>query len=122
MKEFATDGLDYSGKCYICHSACYEDARAVADLIEAAFPKLNGKVLINSIGHQKVKQNLHQKKDYLELSLVKKLEKFVIHLSVLVMVKVVLLLMLRCSLVKTKMNSQQAFLSLFVYTLLKREK
>ena len=50
MKEFAADGLDYSGKCYISHSACYEDARAVADLIEAAFPKMNGKVLINSIG------------------------------------------------------------------------
>ena len=50
MKEFAADGLDYSGKCYICHSACEADARAVADLIEATFPKLNGKVLINSIG------------------------------------------------------------------------
>lgn len=50
MKEHAQDGLDYSGKCYICHSACYEDARAVADLVEAAFPKLNGKVQINYIG------------------------------------------------------------------------
>jgi len=50
MKECAADGLDYSGKCYICHSACYDDARAVADLVEANFPKLNGKVLINSIG------------------------------------------------------------------------
>ncbi len=50
MEEFADDGLDYSGKCYISHSDCYEDARQVADLIEAKFPKLNGKVLINSIG------------------------------------------------------------------------
>jgi len=50
MKTYAQDGSDYSGKCYICHSACYEDARAVADLVEANFPKLNGKVLINSIG------------------------------------------------------------------------
>ena len=50
MKLYAQDGTDYSGKCYICHSACYEDARAVADLIEASFPKLCGKVLINSIG------------------------------------------------------------------------
>ena len=50
MKEHAADGLDYSGKAYICHSACEEDARAVADQIEAAFPNLNGKVLINSIG------------------------------------------------------------------------
>lgn len=50
MKEHAAGGLDYSGKCYISESACMEDARAVADLVEAAFPKLNGKVLINSIG------------------------------------------------------------------------
>ncbi len=50
MKEHAQDGADYSGKCYISNSACYDDARAVADLVEAAFPKLNGKVEINHIG------------------------------------------------------------------------
>ena len=50
MKEGADNGTDYSGKCYISHSACYEDARAVADLVEAAFPKLNGKVEIYSVG------------------------------------------------------------------------
>lgn len=50
MKACADNGTDYSGKCYISHSACYEDARAVADLVEAAFPKLNGKVEIYSVG------------------------------------------------------------------------
>ena len=50
MEECAEDGLDYSGKCYISQSACYEDARAVADLIEQRFPKLNGRVEINHIG------------------------------------------------------------------------
>ncbi len=50
MEENAENGLDYSGKCFISQSACYEDARAVADLVEAKFPKLNGKVLINHIG------------------------------------------------------------------------
>lgn len=50
MKELAQDGADYSGKCYISQSACMEDARAVADLVEAAFPKLDGKVVINDIG------------------------------------------------------------------------
>ena len=50
MKECADNRTDYSGKCYISHSACYEDARAVADLVEAAFPKLNGKVEIYSVG------------------------------------------------------------------------
>jgi DegV family protein with EDD domain len=50
MKQHADDGLAYSGKCFICNSACYEDARYVADLVEATFPNLNGKVLINSVG------------------------------------------------------------------------
>jgi DegV family protein with EDD domain len=50
MKTHAQDGLDYSGKCFISNSACYEDARVVADLIESTFKHLNGKVMINSIG------------------------------------------------------------------------
>lgn len=50
MQQFAEGGEAYSGKCYISNSACMEDARAVADLVEAAFPKLNGRVEINSIG------------------------------------------------------------------------
>ncbi len=50
MEEDAEGGLEYSGKCFISNSDCYEDARAVADLIEARFPKLNGKVVINEIG------------------------------------------------------------------------
>ena len=50
MEAHAQNGHDYSGKCFISESACYEDARAVADLVEAAFPHLNGKVIINSIG------------------------------------------------------------------------
>lgn len=51
MEACAENGLDYNGKCYISMSACYEDARAVADLVEARFPKLNGKVVINNIGN-----------------------------------------------------------------------
>jgi len=50
MKEHAEGGLDYSGKCFISNADCYEDARAVADLVEAAFPKLSGKVQIFSVG------------------------------------------------------------------------
>lgn len=50
MEEFAENGTEYSGKCYISHSYCYDDAKAVADLIEARFPKLNGQVEINSVG------------------------------------------------------------------------
>ncbi len=50
MEQNADDGLDYSGKCFISQSACYDDARAVADLIEERFPKLNGRVQIFSVG------------------------------------------------------------------------
>jgi DegV family protein with EDD domain len=50
MEEHAEGGLNYSGKCYISNSACYDDARAVADAVEARFPHLNGKVEINSVG------------------------------------------------------------------------
>lgn len=50
MEEFAENGLEYSGKCYISHSACREDAEAVAKLIESRFPNLDGKVLINNVG------------------------------------------------------------------------
>lgn len=50
MEQDVRDGLNYDGKCYISHSACYEDARAVADLVEQRFPKLCGSVGINSVG------------------------------------------------------------------------
>ena len=50
MVEFADGGKDYNGKCYISHSACYEDAANLAALIEENFPNLNGKVRIYPIG------------------------------------------------------------------------
>lgn len=50
MGEFADDGYEYAGKCFISNAGCYDDARAVADLIEEQFPNLNGKVVINSVG------------------------------------------------------------------------
>ncbi|HWT75544.1 MAG TPA: DegV family protein [Mobilitalea sp.] len=50
MEENAEGSLEYSGKCYISQAGCYKDARAVADLVEKRFKKLNGKVEINSVG------------------------------------------------------------------------
>ena len=50
MELHAENGLDYDKKCFISNSACLEDAKAVAALVESTFPKLNGKVLINSVG------------------------------------------------------------------------
>ena len=50
MEHFAENGYDYDKKCYISHSSCLEDARAVSELIESKFPKLKGNILINNIG------------------------------------------------------------------------
>lgn len=50
MEEHAENGLEYSGKCYICHSLCMEDAKTVAAMVEAKFPNLQGKVEIFPIG------------------------------------------------------------------------
>ncbi len=51
MEEYADDRLGYSGKVYISQSECMEDARAVAELVEARFPKMQGRVEINYVGN-----------------------------------------------------------------------
>ena len=50
MIENADGGTAYNGKCFISQSDCYEDARAVADLVEKNFPNLKEPVSINYIG------------------------------------------------------------------------
>lgn len=50
MEEFAEDGLNYSGKCFISHADCLEDAKQVAESVESTFPNLNGKVEVFNIG------------------------------------------------------------------------
>ena len=50
MKTYADNRKEYADKCYISNSFCYDDARAVADLVEKNFPNLKEKVLINNIG------------------------------------------------------------------------
>ena len=50
MTEHAKDGVNYSGKCFISHSACYEDAIIVADRVKRSFPNLDGEVMINTVG------------------------------------------------------------------------
>lgn len=50
MELHAQDGTNYSGKCFLSYSACEEDAKTVAALIEERFPKLSGKPVLNSIG------------------------------------------------------------------------
>ena len=50
MELLAKKGIEYSEKCFMCHSGCLEDAKKVAEMIEAKFLQLKGKVEIYSIG------------------------------------------------------------------------
>lgn len=50
MTELADGGVGYAGKCAISHSACVDDAKTVARLIEEQVPQLKGKIQINNIG------------------------------------------------------------------------
>ena len=46
----AEGGMNYSGKCYICHSMMESEANQLKGMVEEAFPGLNGEVEINPIG------------------------------------------------------------------------
>lgn len=50
MRTNAINGENYSGKCYISHSDCIEDARILADMVTQSFPNLENKVEIFDIG------------------------------------------------------------------------
>lgn len=50
MEKLALNGNDYSGKCFISNSDCYDDAVKVAELIKERFPKLEGEIMINNVG------------------------------------------------------------------------
>ena len=50
MVENAKNGLDYADKCFISQSACFGEARKLADMIEEKFRKLKDGVKIYNIG------------------------------------------------------------------------
>lgn len=50
MMEKVDNGENYTGKCFISNSDCYDDAKAVAELIEEKIPGLKGKIKIFDIG------------------------------------------------------------------------
>lgn len=50
MEAHAKDGHNYDDRCYLCHSACENDAKAVIALVEEKFPKLVGKIELYDIG------------------------------------------------------------------------
>ncbi|MDR0906030.1 MAG: DegV family protein [Oscillospiraceae bacterium] len=41
---------NYDGKCFLCHSACMDDAVAMAAALKKAMPNIKGDVMINNIG------------------------------------------------------------------------
>lgn len=50
MEENAIDGINYSGKCYICNSNIKEDALVLKEMIKERFPNIKGDIIINDIG------------------------------------------------------------------------
>ncbi|MBQ8413179.1 MAG: DegV family protein [Lachnospiraceae bacterium] len=50
MVELADGGVDYSGSCWLSMSASMEDAEYLKKLIQETFPKIDGEIVINSIG------------------------------------------------------------------------
>lgn len=50
IRERIENGDDYDGNIFITHSVCMEDARDMADMLEAQFPKMKDKVKIFDIG------------------------------------------------------------------------
>lgn len=50
MEKHAVNGRDYSGKCWICHSNCIDDAKQTESAIIERFPKIKGNTRIFDIG------------------------------------------------------------------------
>ena len=50
VKARIDKGEDYDENIFITHSVCYDDARAMADMLEFAFPKMKEKIRIFDIG------------------------------------------------------------------------
>lgn len=50
MEDHAVGGKDYSGKCWICHSNCLEEAELTRQALMERFPNIQGEVRICNIG------------------------------------------------------------------------
>lgn len=50
MLENAENGAEYTGKCYVAHSSCEEDAKVVVNYIEERIPAMKGKIVLGNIG------------------------------------------------------------------------
>jgi len=49
MEQYAENGTEYSGKCYISHSACPEEAAALKAAVEEKFPNVK-EIEVDNIG------------------------------------------------------------------------
>ena len=50
MKAHAEGGLDYPGKCFVCHSNCLPEAEQTVAAIREQFPHIQGEIRICAIG------------------------------------------------------------------------
>ena len=50
MEAHAEGGREYSGKCFVNHSNCYEDAVKTRDAVKERFPNISGEIKICDIG------------------------------------------------------------------------
>ena len=50
MEEHAQNGLQYSGKCWICHSNCLAEAEETREAVREYFPNISGEIRICDIG------------------------------------------------------------------------
>ena len=50
MEKHAEGGASYSGKCFICHSDCMEEALMTRDAVRERFPNITGDIRIFDIG------------------------------------------------------------------------
>lgn len=50
MEEHAENGVNYTGKCWICHSNCLTEAEQMRQAVKEHFPKISGDIRICDIG------------------------------------------------------------------------
>lgn len=50
MAAKAQNGADYSGKCFICHSNCPQEAQTLKEAVQDRFPKIQDPIRICDIG------------------------------------------------------------------------
>ena len=50
MEAHARKGMDYDGKCWVCHSNCLSEAEALVFELKKRFPHIDGDIRICDIG------------------------------------------------------------------------